>query len=616
MTEYQKKLQDLRAILTADGLDGLIVPRADKYQSKYPTDHDERLKFLTGFSGSAGYAVVLRDKAVAMTDPRYSITIREEVDPALYDYADTNDISAIEWAVRNMKKGQRLGFDPDLHTAAEAERMAAVCAKAGLALVPTKGNPVDRIWTTQPAEPCEKAFVLDLKYAGQDSTAKRVEIAKELQEAGANRFVIAATDAICWLLNIRGNDTRHSPTVQCLAIVDAKDGSVDLFIDDAKLDAATRAHIGPDVRIRKPADFDSVLDGFVKSGDVIGLDPNRAAQSFKLKITEGQGKLKEMRDPCILKKAMKNKVEQENLRVSHRRDSIAWVKFMHWMSQNLPTPAGGNPVTEMDASDVLDTFRREDPMFHQHGYGPIAGWAKNGANIHYHSEGRGDVITTDNFLLLDSGAQSKDGQTDITRAIAVGQVSAEMKRRYTLVLKGHINLARAVFPKGTTGSQIDALARAPLWADGLNFAHGTGHGVGFYLDVHEGPANINSRSTEPLREGMFLSNEPGYYKEGHYGIRLENEVLVQKWQAPDGKTAEHDMYCFETVSLVPFDRNAIDASVMEPEELAWLNAYHARIYHELSPALSGAQKEWLRLATAAIPHPNLVRQPPVPTFKP
>lgn len=613
MSEYKNRLENVRKEMKAQGLDGFIVSRADKYQSKYPTDHDERLKRLTGFSGSAGFAVVLQDKAIAMTDPRYAITIKQEVDASLYEYGDYGEKNPVDWACENMKQGQVFGFDPYLHTVAEVKAMQAKCDAAGVKLVPVPQNPIDKDWHDQPAPPCEPAFIHDVKYAGRSSADKRASIAKKLNDGGVDRFVMSATDAICWLLNIRGGDTDFSPTVQGIVTIDAKSGEVDFFVDDSKLDSAVKAHLGNAVHLRPVADFEDALEDSIAGGERIGIDPAKTPFAYKDMITGQGGTLVEVINPAILEKACKNQVEQDNLRIAHRRDSLAWVKFLHWMDENLPAQSG-KTITEMDASDQLDAFRREDPMFHQHGYGPISGWAENGANIHYHGLGRGEIITKDNMLLLDSGAQSKDGQTDITRAICVGTPSDEMIERYTLVLKGHISLARAVFPQGTTGAQVDMLARAALWERGLNYAHGTGHGVGFYLDVHEGPANIGPKATEPLREGMLLSNEPGYYKEGHYGIRLENEVLVQAWDKANAKGAELDMLCFETLSFVPFDKRLIDPSLFDAEELAWLNAYHAKTYDMLQADLSDEQRTWLKGATAPLQNPNLVKQPAATHF--
>jgi Xaa-Pro aminopeptidase len=632
-----EKLSALQAALDQAGVDGLLIPRSDRFQSKYPTAQDERLMWLTAFTGSAGEGAVLTRKtketpdnaAVVMTDPRYTLTIREEVDAALFDIENTNETSALDWSLKRLPKGSKLGFDPKLHTVSEQRAMLKKAQDAGITLTPLKNNPIDQIWTSRPNASTKKAFALEEKYSGLSSIKKREELAQTLREAKLDHHLISATDSLCWLLNIRGYDTEYSPTLHMIGLVDATNGAITVYCDPRKIDAKLSHHIGNKVTIKPFDNFEKDLQDLSKEcalkKQTISFDPARTPYYHLSLIAEAANAeivTREINDPCILMKALKNETEQQNLRFAHIQDSAAWVKFLHWMDETLPSK-GSPKYHEMDLSDKLDAFRREGKAFDHHGYPPIAGWGENGANIHYHSTGRGAEIGHDNLFLIDSGAQSKYGQTDITRAICVGTPSAEMKDRYTRALKGHIRLAMAVFPKGTNGAQLDTLARAGLWEQGLNYPHGTGHGIGYYLDVHEGPANIGPRSTQPLEPGMFLSNEPGFYKEGDFGIRLENEVLVQKWpfdqkadqtclafeQASKGQT-EQEMLCFETITFVPFDRRLVDPTLLSVDELCWLNAYHAHCHSVIAPLLSNnEQQAWLKSATAPIEHPNLKTQP-------
>jgi Xaa-Pro aminopeptidase len=593
MGEHKKRLDNLRKVLKDQGLDGFIIPRADRYFSKYPADHDERLRFLSGFTGSAGNIALTQKKAIVMTDARYAITIKNEVDSTAFETDSTSSVTTANWLKENAAKKSKIGFDPMLHSESEINTLKNELDAKGIELVAVKKNPVDAMWDKQPAKPNAKAFIHDEQYAGKSSKDKRDEIAEELKAKAIDHFVMSATDEICWMLNIRGRDTQHSPTVQCSAIFNAANSSVDLYINKDKIDADVKKHLGKDVKLHDEKNYQKDIKALAKSGKTIGYQPSKTPFGIAKILNKKSVNAAKTDSPAHHIKAVKNKVEQENLRLAHLRDSLAWVKFLCWMDAKMPYKG----VKEMDLSNILDGFRKQDKMFDGHGYGPIAGWAENGANIHYHAQGDGAEVGTDNLFLLDSGAQSLDGQTDFTRAILIGKPSAEMIERYTLVLKGHISLAKATFPKGTTGTQLDTLARKALWEKGLNYPHGTGHGVGFYMDVHEGPFNISPRSNTPLKEGALLSNEPGYYKEGHYGIRLENEVLVQKSPVK----GEQEMLHFETISFVPFDRRLIDTNLLSADELGWLNKYHSDVYHKLADKLDDVQKKWLKEATAPLP---------------
>lgn len=593
MEEHKKRLKNLRKVLKDEGLDGFIIPRADQYFSKYPADHDERLKYLSGFSGSAGNIALTMKKAIVMTDARYAITIKNEVDGTAFETDSTSTVTTSSWLNENAAKKSKIGFDPMLHSQSEIDSLKTSLAAKDIELVPVKKNPVDAMWDKQPPKPNAKAFVHDEKFAGKSSKDKRSEIATELKAKAIDHFVMSATDEICWMLNIRGRDTEHSPTVQCSALFNAANGSVDLYVNQDKIDSNVKKHLGKDVTLHDEKDYQKDIKSLATSGKTIGYQPSKTPFGIAQLLNKKGRNAAKMDSPAHHLKAVKNETEQKNLRIAHMRDSLAWVKFLCWMDSKMPYKG----VKEMQLSDILDGFRKQDNMFDGHGYGPIAGWGENGANIHYNALGEGAEVGSDNLFLLDSGAQSLDGQTDITRAILIGKPTAEMIERYTLVLKGHIKLAKAVFPNGTTGTQLDTLARESLWEKGLNYPHGTGHGVGFYMDVHEGPFNISPRAHTPLKKGAFLSNEPGYYKEGHYGIRLENEVLVQK--AP--VQGEQEMLHFETITFVPFDRRLIDANLLNADELGWLNKYHHSIYAKLENKLDEVQRDWLKQATAPLP---------------
>ncbi|HEV3184606.1 MAG TPA: M24B family metallopeptidase, partial [Xanthobacteraceae bacterium] len=502
----------LRAELKRRGLDGFIVPRADRHQNEYVPACEERLAWLTGFSGSAGVAVVLADRAVLFVDGRYTLQAREQVDAAIFSVEHLIDRPPDAWLEANLAAGARLGYDPWLHTVEAAEKLAKACAAAGATLVPADTNPIDAIWSDRPAPPLGPVVLHDLRFAGEEAAAKLARIGAEVAKARAEALVVSDPHAVAWAFNIRGADVAHTPLPLSFALV-PKDGRPTLYVDGRKLANAVRHRLEELADVREPAALVPELAALGAAGKTVRLDQATAADALARTVTDAGGKVSRGSDPIALMKAVKNAVEIEGARAAHHRDGAAVARFLAWFDREAP---GG--LTEIDAVAALESFRRDTGLLKDVSFPTIAGSGPNGAIVHYRvTRASNRRINAGELFLVDSGAQYEDGTTDITRTVAVGTPSAEMRERFTRVLKGHIALARAVFPDGTTGAQLDTLARQYLWAAGLDFDHGTGHGVGSYLSVHEGPARISKLGTPALKRGMILSNEPGYYRTGAYG---------------------------------------------------------------------------------------------------
>ncbi len=585
------RLVALRKELAAQGLAGFLVPRADEHQGEYVPKRAERLAWIANFTGSAGLAIVLRDKAAIFVDGRYTIQVREQVDAGLYEIRHLTNEPPEAWLSANLKQGDVLGFDPWLVTADAAQRYREAARKAGAELKAVERNPLDAAWADQPAAPIAPIWPQELAHAGMSATDKRALIAAKLKERGQDAAVISAPDSLCWLLNIRGGDTPRTPFTLGYAIVD-KDGKVDLFVDPRKLTQAARTHLGNEVAVQEPAGFLPALDKLGKAGAAVAVDAMTAGIAIFDRLKASGAKPQVGEDPCALPKACKNPVEVEGARSAHRRDGAAVAKFLRWLS--IEAPKGH--LDEIKAADKLAEFRRGNELFRDFSFDSISAAGPNGAICHYKVTPESNrPIPVDSLFLIDSGGQYLDGTTDITRTIAVGHVSEEMKDRFTRVLKGHIALATTRFPKGTTGSALDAIARRPLWEVGLDYDHGTGHGVGSYLSVHEGPQRISKMPNRvALEVGMIISNEPGFYKDGEYGIRIENLVTV----IPDHERP--DWLCFETLTLAPIDLEAIDRSLLSAAEVAWLNAYHARVRETLTPLVDAETAKWLQDVTRPI----------------
>ena len=566
------------------GVDGFLVPRSDEYLGEYVPPSGERLAWLTGFTGSAGMAIVLRDKAAVFTDGRYTTQVAAQTDPALWERRHITEEPPQEW-LAEAAAGLTIGYDPWLHSQAFIDRLA----NAGVTLVPLASNPLDAVWADRPAPPRAPAVPHPLEYAGLDATAKRAELAAGLRAAGEDAAVLADPHSIAWLLNIRGGDLTHTPLPLGFALLRAN-GAVDLFMDPAKLPDATRAYLGNAVVAHPPAALPEILADL--GGRTVRLDPEATPAWFAATLLEAGAILHPGEDPCRLPRARKNPVEQAGARAAHRRDALAMARFLHWFSA--AAPAGGE--TEMSAAARLLAFRGALPLFRAESFPAISGAGENGAIVHYRATpATNRPICPDECYLIDSGAQYTDGTTDITRTLWTGPGTppASLVERYTRVLRGHIALATLRFPQGVAGPHIDAVARAPLWQAGLDYDHGTGHGIGSFLSVHEGPVSI-SRAAKPvpIEAGMILSDEPGYYLPGHYGIRIENLLLAHpaEQQADQVKP----FLAFETLTLAPYDRRLIDTSLLTPAERVWVNAYHARVFSEIGGELEEPVREWLR----------------------
>ncbi len=588
MSSHEDRLKALRAQLATQALDGFVVPLTDEHMSEYVGTYAQRLAWLTGFEGSAGSAVVLPAEAAIFVDGRYTLQVRDQVDAKHWSYQSVPETSVAQWLKANAPDGARIGYDPWLHTRGWVKAAREALASRGAELVPVEANPVDAIWTDRPQPSAAKLVVHPDSLAGKSSAEKRADIARWLVENDYQAVVLAALDSIAWTFNIRGQDVARTPVALAFAVVHP-DATADLYVDPGKVDAAVRAHLGEVVRLHPREDFAKAL---AAAEGKVAVDPERSVAA----IFEALGDhAVEAKDPVFLPKAIKNEAEIAGTRAAHHRDGAALTRFLHWLS--IEAPKGG--LDELTASDRLEAFRAETGELRDLSFDTISGAGPNGAVVHYRSSPKTNrPLEAGTLYLVDSGGQYPDGTTDVTRAVAIGAPTAEMKDRFTRVLKGHIAIASAVFPKGTRGSQLDVLARHALWQAGLDYAHGTGHGVGSYLSVHEGPQRIASTGNdEPLQPGMIVSDEPGYYKTGAYGIRIENLVLVRSIEI-DG--AEKEMMAFETLTLAPMDRSLVDLALMSPAEIAWLDAYHARVLAEIGPLAPADTAAWLAEVTRPI----------------
>src|SRR6476620_10379074 len=582
------RLAAFREELARRKLTGFVIPRAEQQQNEYVAPSEERLAWLTGFTGSAGMAIVLTREAAVFVDGRYTLQAAKQVDRKAWHIEPLADPPPEHWLTKHLGPGDRLGFDPWLHTSAAAERLAAACAKAGAELVAVDSNPLDSVWTERPLAP---ATVHGTQFSGAPEAEKLGRIRSEITNLGVEALVLSDSHAVAWTFNIRGADVSHKPLPLSYALV-PKDGRPTSFIDHRKLSNSVRDHLEENADVEEPDALAPKLTALAQGGAAIALDSATAADALSRLIAAAGGKPVRGNDPVALLKAVKNPTEIEGTRRAHRRDAVALTRFLAWIDREAPS----GKLTEIDAVEALETFRRETGALKDVSFPTIAGTGPNGAIVHYRVTRKSNRrISPGDLLLIDSGAQYEDGTTDVTRTIAIGEPTGEMRDRFTRVLRGHIAIARAVFPDGTTGAQIDTLARQSLWAAGLDFDHGPGHGVGSYLSVHEGPARISKLGTTPLKRGMILSNEPGYYKTDAYGIRIENLELVV---AADIAGAEKPVNAFETLTLAAVDRRLIDVAMLGKDELDWLNAYHARVRAEVRPALDEATKAWLDQATA------------------
>ena len=597
MSSYADRLKALREQLKAEKLDGFVVPLTDEHMSEYVGSYAQRLAWLTGFEGSAGSAVVLPEEAAIFVDGRYTLQVRQQVSADQWSYQSVPETSTTQWLEEHAPEGARIGYDPWLHTRDWVKKAKEALASRGAELVPVDKNPIDEIWKDRPEASKAHLVVQPDEYAGKSAAEKRTEIGDWLAKHHADAAVLSALDSIAWAFNIRGADVTHTPVALAYALVHA-DGTADLFVASEKIGPEVRQHLGNGVRLHERYAFEGALSEL--KGKTVVVDPERAVAAIFEALDKAGAKILPLRDPTILPKALKNPPEIAGQKAAQERDGAVISKFLHWIDEQAPK----GEVDELTASDHLEALRRENPELRDLSFDSISGAGPNGAIVHYRSsEKTNRKLEKGTLYLIDSGGQYVDGTTDITRTVPIGEPTAEMRDRFTRVLKGHIAIATAVFPKGTRGSQLDSFARRPLWEAGLDYAHGTGHGVGSFLAVHEGPQRISpvgsaqSGGDEPLQAGMIISNEPGYYKTGEYGIRIENLVLVVPREI---EGAEKEMLGFETLTFAPIDRRLIDVEMLEPEEIVWLNCYHAHVLARIGPELSGADLAWLQRACAPI----------------
>ncbi len=589
------RLAELRAELTRQGLSGFIVPLADEHQGEYIPTRAQRLAWLTGFTGSAGIAVILRNTAAVFVDGRYTLQASDQLDKNHFEIVPQSENSPWEWIANNTDERDAIGYDPWLHTPDGVKRLNTAIEESGGTLVGVTQNPIDLIWINQPAHPLTPLQIMEQQFVGQSSIEKRQKIAGMLSEVGHDAVVLTAPDSIAWLANIRGGDVPYTPFCLAFGIL-YQDGRFELFTDRRKVPANVADCLPEGIEIRDRDSFNQGLDDLGNSGATVRLDPTSAAAAISNRLASSGAAVRHGDDPCALPKACKNQIELDGIRAAHVRDGLALTRFLAWLSRE----GNSGNVSEKSAADRLEALRREGENIRGLSFPTISGTGPNGAIVHYRvTEQTNSVLAQNSLYLVDSGGQYLDGTTDVTRTIAIGTPTPEMKDLFTRVLKGHIALATAIFPPGTCGSQLDTLARAALWQVGLDYDHGTGHGVGHYLSVHEGPHRISRvPSGVPLRQGMIISNEPGYYKSGAFGIRIENLVTVQQASLPAG--SERDMLCFETLTLAPIDVNLIAADLLTNPERDWLNGYHARVFEIHSAKLDDADREWLHSVTAPL----------------
>ncbi|HCG5908349.1 X-Pro aminopeptidase [Vibrio parahaemolyticus] len=588
------RVNAIREWLAQHNIDALLIPHEDEYLGEYVPAHNERLHWLTGFTGSAGAAVITQHKAAIFVDGRYTVQVTKQVPNELFEYRHLIEEPALDWIQDNLTANASVAIDPRMHSSAWLD-MAQAKLAGKLELNILSGNPIDELWHDRPAPVVSDVRLMPTKAVGQSSESKRKEIAQLVAKAGADSAVITALDSICWLLNVRGLDVSRLPVLLSHAILHA-DSSVEYFLDPARLPAEFAAHVGTGVTVHHPEALQSRLEAM--SGKKVLLDPAISNAWFKLVLQNAGASVIAAADPCLMPKAAKNEVEIAGMKACHIRDGVAMSKFLCWLDAEV---AAGNLHDEATLADRLEAFRREDPTLMDLSFDTISAAGGNAAMCHYNHENQPEPgkLELNTLYLVDSGGQYLDGTTDITRTIAIGQPSAEMIKQFTLALKGHIGVARARFPKGTRGYQIDTLARQHLWAEGYDYDHGTGHGVGHFLSVHEGPASISKKQIDvPLTEGMVLSNEPGYYRADAFGIRIENLELVVETPT----NGDFPVLSFESLTRCPIDKRNINVDMLTRPELAWLNDYHQKVWEQISPLVDGEVKEWLREATLPLAH--------------
>ncbi len=593
MTDTHKtRVALLRAELKKRKLTGFFVPRADEFQGEYVPAFAERLRWLTNFRGSAGIAIVTLKKAAIFVDGRYVIQVRQQVDEKIFAPFHLMEEPPAMWIARNLKKGDRLGFDPWLVTADQAKRLSEACAGVGANFVPVETNPIDAVWNDQPARPSAQLATQPTQFAGRTGAEKIKDLRKGIGSVDA--VVLTQPDSVSWLFNLRGFDVPHTPVAAAYAILPAK-GKAQIFIAPEKLTEEVKAHLRSNATTHAPKQIGAALKALGRAKARVLIDPVWTPERIRELLVKAKATVVTGPDPVMLPKARKNRTEQEGARSAQKRDGVAVSRFLFWLEKEAPKGS----LSELEVAARLKAFREATGELRDLSFETIPASGPHAAIPHYHATQESNrKLVRNEIFLIDSGAQYIDGTTDITRTVIVGTPTPEMKDRFTRVLKGMIGLSLARFPKGTTGSQLDILARQHLWSAGLDFDHGTGHGVGAYLSVHEGPARINKSDRTPLEAGMILSNEPGFYKQGDYGIRIENLVMVHEAKPVSG--GERPMLGFETLTLAPIDQRLIDVGLLSEVERQWLDAYHARVLKEVGDYLEGDELVWLNRACAPL----------------
>ena len=589
MSDPTQRLKALRGAMLKHQLQGYLVPRHDEFQGEYVAAYADRLKWLSGFSGSWGMAIVATRKAAIFVDGRYTVQVREQVNPKLFTPQHLINEPPADWMAQNFKAGEQIGFDPWLMTMAEARRLGASCNKQGVKFVAVPQNLIDGIWHDQPARPASPIEAHPQRNAGTSSADKCRMIAAELKQRKADAVILADAASVAWALNLRASDVPHTPFALCYALVE-KSGKAILFADANRLTSKLKAQFGKAVAIEQAEKLAAKLAALGKAKSTVMLDPSLAPEHFRIVLEKAGAKIIEAADPCIMPKARKSKAEQKGARDAQIRDGAALCNFLCWLQSEAPK----GKLTEGATAEKLHAFRRQSSLLRDLSFESISAAGPNAALPHYHAKGDGSRLKLNQIYLIDSGGQYPDGTTDVTRTVIIGEPSDEMRDRFTRVLKGMISLSLARFPEGTTGAHLDTLARNALWQGGFDFDHGTGHGVGSYLSVHEGPARISKTGNVALQSGMILSNEPGYYKPGHYGIRIENLLLVSPPEKIKG--GDRPMLGFETLTWAPIDHRLIDTHLLTRSELQWLDAYHAKVEKLLSPLVLAETLPWLQHA--------------------
>ena len=593
MTVSEKRLAAVRQLMVLENYDALVVPHADEYLGEYIPLRNERLHWMTGFTGSAGMALVLRDRAAIFVDGRYTVQVRSQVSSHLFEYYHLADDPQAQWLAAALPAGTRVACDPRLHSLQWCRDTKNTLSDAGVEFLLDTDNLIDRCWLDRPEPVCNSALLLDEAYTGESSKDKRQRIAAQITVQGCDAALIFAPDSISWLLNVRGTDMPQLPVLQSVAILEAS-AKMTLFVDTRRLPEGFYQHVGDGVTVMEESDSSAAFAVYAKHK--VMADAQNAGAWVQMELARSGAALVQGEDPVLLPKACKNALELAGTRSAHIRDAVAEIRFLNWLDGEV---AAARLHNEAELSDYLFGLRQQGEYFQACSFDTISAAGANGAMCHYnHLNGVPARLEMDTVYLFDSGGQYIDGTTDITRTVAIGDPGAEARRLFTLVLKGHIALAVARFPVGTTGTQLDALARQYLWRAGYDYDHGTGHGVGVFLSVHEGPQRISKHHNGvALAPGMIVSNEPGYYREGVFGMRCENLQVVRLSNCDLGETP---MLEFETLTLVPFDVRMLDTALMDIEEVEWLNRYHQRVAATIGPLLPSSDQDWLLQATARV----------------